>query len=160
MQWRDGSFPQSHCVPGTAVRAREEGPSASPPAGWRSNLQPETNAQRTASEDRKSHTFTQCSCRHSIHSVTSHYAESTNQSGIFVSVQSGSGDSRQSQPRAWCQGHTVTPGGSLEGRQHKAMWVTAAGDKAQNLVPALETIPLGICARVFLILATFYTTQI
>lgn len=44
-QWRVGSFPQFHCVLGTAVRARVEGPSASPPAGWRSNLQPETNAK-------------------------------------------------------------------------------------------------------------------
>lgn len=44
-QWRVGSFPRFHCVPGTAARARVEGPSASPPAGWRSNLQPETNAK-------------------------------------------------------------------------------------------------------------------
>lgn len=102
MQWRVGYFPQFHCVPGTAVRAREEGPSAWPPAGWRSNLQPETDADG-AGENM------------SIHSSKPNGVHGTNQSGIFVPVQGGGGDSRQSQPLARRQGHTVTPGGSLGG---------------------------------------------
>lgn len=144
VQWRDGSSPQSHCVPGTAERARAEEPSAWPAAGWRSTLQPETNTEDQGRWEERRPDFTWTP-------VTWDSVASTNQGGVFLSVQSGSSDGRKSQPLAWSQGHTVAPGRSLQGARGggggKVMWPRHRQSTKTLFLYFLESVLSRICTE-------------